>query len=58
MSTSQLTSTERAVADTLCGWGDELDNDQKFWWADWMNLVRDTITAMRTGDPVIYEDDE
>lgn len=54
---TQLTRTEQAVADTLRGWGAELDNEQKFWWADWTNMIRDTITAMRTGDPVMYEDD-
>lgn len=53
---TQLTQTEQAVADTLRGWGAELDNEQKFWWADWTSMIRDTITAMRTGDPVMYED--
>lgn len=53
---TQLTQTEQAVADTLRGLGAELDNEQKFWWADWTNMIRDTITAMRTGDPVMYED--
>ena len=55
---TQLTSTEQAVADTLRGWGAERDNEQKFWWADWTNMIRDTITAMRPGDPVMYEDDK
>lgn len=55
---TQLTQTEQAVADTLRGWGAGLDNEQKFWWADWTNMIRDTITAMRTGDPVMYEDDK
>lgn len=54
---TQLTLTEQAPADTLRGWGIELD-DEKLWWADWTNMIRDTITAMRTGEPVTYEDNE
>lgn len=52
---TQLTSREQAVADTLRGWGAELDTEQKFWWADWTNMIRERITAMRTGEPVTYD---
>lgn len=55
---AQLRSTEQAAADTLRGWGIELDDDEKFWCADWTNTIRDAITAMRTGEPVTYEDDD
>lgn len=46
-----LSPGEEAVAKTLRGWGAELDNEQKFWWADWMGMIRDVVTAMRTGEP-------
>jgi hypothetical protein len=36
----------------------ELDVGQKFWWMDWNRMIRDAITAMRTGEPVLYDDDE
>ena len=44
---------EAAVEQTLVGWGAELDAGQKFWWMDWNRMIRDAITAMRTGDPVL-----
>ena len=49
---------EAAVEQTLVGWGAELDAGQKFWWMDWNRLIRDALTAMRTGEPVLYDDDE
>lgn len=49
---------EAAVERTLVGWGAELDAGQKFWWMDWNRMIRDAITAMRTGEPVLYDDDE
>ena len=49
---------EAAVEQTLVGWGAELDVGQKFWWMDWNRMIRDAITAMRTGEPVLYDDDE
>ena len=49
---------EAAVEQTLVGWGAELDAGQKFWWMDWNRMIRDAITAMRTGEPVLYDDDE
>ncbi|HEV2071183.1 MAG TPA: hypothetical protein VGR26_15445 [Acidimicrobiales bacterium] len=30
----------------------------KFWWADWTKLIGDAITTVRTGEPVLYPDDE
>ena len=47
---------EAAVEQTLVGWGAELDAGQKFWWMDWNRMIRDAITAMRTGEPVLYDD--
>lgn len=50
---------EDALKRTLYGWAGELDTGRKFWWADWANLIGDAITAVRTGEPVLYpEDDE
>ena len=46
---------EAAVEQTLVGWGAELDAGQKFWWMDWNRMIRDAITAMRTGEPVLYD---
>jgi hypothetical protein len=31
---------------------------RSFWWMDWNRMIRDAITAMRTGEPVLYDDDE
>jgi hypothetical protein len=53
-----LSPAEEAVATTLRGWGVELDTDEKFWWADWTNMIRDVVTAMRTGEPVVYDDED
>lgn len=54
--------TEPDVADGpgVCGhgWGAELDAGQKFWWMDWNRMIRDAITAMRTGEPALYDDGE
>lgn len=47
-----------AATATLLGWGAELDTFQKFWWMDWRKMIEDVITAVRTGEPVLYEDDE
>ncbi len=55
---TELSPGEEAVAKTLRGWGAELDNDQKFWWADWTRMTRDVVTAMRTGEPVLYDDED
>ena len=49
---------ETANERTLVGWGAELDVGQKFWWMDWNRMIRDVITALRTGEPVVYDDDE
>ena len=49
---------EDAVITTLVGWGRELDMFQKFWWMDWRKLTDDVVEAMRTGEAVVYEDDE
>lgn len=54
----ELSPTEDAVAQTLLGWGAELDVGEKFWWHDWNRMTRDVIEAMRTGVPLLYEDDE
>ena len=49
---------EAAIERTLVGWGAERDVGQKFWWMDWNRMIRDVITALRTGEPVLYDDDE
>lgn len=49
---------EAAVTTTLVGWGRELDMFQKFWWMDWRKLTDDVVEATRTGEAVVYEDDE
>ena len=55
---TKLSPAEEAVATTLRGWGAELDTDEKFWWADWMSMTRDVVTTMRTGEPVLYDDED
>ena len=49
---------EAAIQQTLVGWCAELDTGRKFWWGDWNRMIRDVITAQRTGEPVLYDDDE
>ena len=49
---------EAAIQQTLVGWGAELDAGQKFWWMDWNRMIRDVITAQRTGEPVVYDDED
>lgn len=49
---------EDAVTTTLVGWGREFDMFQKFWWMDWRKMMGDVVEAMRTGEAVVYEDDE
>ena len=49
---------EEAVRATLRGWGAELDTRQKFWWMDWTRMTEDVVEAMRTGEAVLYDDDE
>lgn len=49
---------ETAVTGTLQGWGDELDDGRKFWWYDWNRMIRDTRTAVRTGEVVYSPDDD
>lgn len=49
---------EAAVRQTLIGWGNELDEGQKFWWGDWCRLMRDVEAALRTGVAVDYGDDD
>ena len=49
---------EDAVTTTLVGWGREFDMFQKFWWMDWRKMIGDVVEAMRTGQAVVYEDDE
>ena len=49
---TELSPGEEAVAKTLRGWGAELDNDQKFWWADcwWpQNLLTDGQRSLDRG---------
>ena len=46
------------MAATLRGWGDELDPGEKFWLMNWDFMIRDVVVAMRTGEPVLYDDDE
>ena len=46
-----------AVRATLVGWGNELDDGNKVWWAHWSRLIDDVITAVRTGAPVDYDDE-
>lgn len=53
-----LEQMEVAVETTLVHWGGEFDVGAKFWWMDWNRMIRDAITAMRTGEPVLYDDDE
>jgi hypothetical protein len=55
---SELSPAEEAVAATLRGWGDEFDRGEKFWLMGWNNMIRDVIRAIRTGEPVLYEDDD
>ena len=52
---SQAT-VEAAVEATLKGWGAELYVGQKFWWMDWNRMIRDVLTALRTGEPVVIDD--
>lgn len=49
---------EDALKRTLYGWAGELDTGRKFWWADWAKLIGDAITAVRTGEPVLYPEDD
>jgi hypothetical protein len=49
---------EDAVTATLVGWGRELDMFQKFWWMDWRTMMDDVVEASRTGEAVVYEEDE
>ena len=49
-------AVEAAVAETLRGWAAELYNGQKFWWMDWNRMIRDVLTALRTGEPVVIDD--
>ncbi len=49
---------EAAIQQTLVGWCAELDTGRKFWWGDWNRMIRDVIIAQRTGEPVLYDDDE
>lgn len=49
---------EAAVRATLRGWGAELDTRQKFWWMDWNRMTEDVVEATRSGEPVVYEEDE
>jgi hypothetical protein len=55
---SELSPAEEAVAATLRGWGDELDPGEKFWLMNWDFMIRDVVAAMRTGESVLYDDDE
>jgi hypothetical protein len=48
---------DAAVRATLVGWGNELDEGHKFWWAHWTRMIDDVIAAMRTGVPLDYGDD-
>lgn len=57
MSTSTGTPSqeqiEAAIQQTLVGWCAELDTGRKFWWGGWNRMIRDVITALRTGEPVL-----
>jgi hypothetical protein len=55
---SELSSAEEAVAATLRGWGDELDPGEKFWLMNWDFMIRDVVVTMRTGEPVLYDDED
>ena len=48
---------ESAIEQTLVGWGAELDTGRKFWSMDWNHMIRDVVTALRTGQAVVYADD-
>ena len=49
-------AVEAAVEATLRGGGAELYVGQKFWWMDWNRVIRDVLTALRTGEPVVIDD--
>ena len=49
-------AVETAVEETLKGWAAELYTGQKFWWMDWDRLICDTLTSLRTGEPVGIDD--
>ena len=53
---SSQVAAEAAVEETLKGWAAELYTGQKFWWMDWDRLILDTLTALRTGEPVGIDD--
>lgn len=53
-----LTPSEVAVERTLRGWCAELDTGRKFWWGDWTSIIRDVLVAMRTGEAVVYDDED
>jgi hypothetical protein len=53
-----VSPAEEAVVATLRGWGDELDQGEKFWLMNWNFMIRDVVVAMRTGKPVLYDDNE
>jgi hypothetical protein len=57
MRQSNQDQIEAAVEQTLAGWGAELDTGRKFWSMDWNQMMRDVITALRSGEPVLYDDD-
>ena len=31
---------------------------QKFWGMDWSRIIEDVVESIRTGAPVVYDDDE
>jgi len=37
---------------------EEALDGRKFWWGDWTKMIGDAITAVRTGEPVLYPDDD
>ena len=47
---------EAAVEQTLMGWGAEPDVGKKFWWMDWNRMIHDVVSALRTGEAVVYDD--
>lgn len=34
----------------------EFDDGRKFWWTDWRRMIGDAVTAVLTGEPVLYDD--
>lgn len=35
-----------------------MTRSRTFWWGDWTKMIGNAITAVRTGEPVLYPDDD